>query len=101
MYVLWMHLSSFNTQNVENMYCLFNGCSSLTTLDLSAFNARKVTNMKFMFFKCSSLTILNLSSLNNAIIVNNTFNIFDGCINSLNYGSSNRNILLKFQNIDS
>ena len=48
-------LSSFNTNNVTNMSCMFCKCSSLKSIDLSSFNTNNVTNMSFMFFGCSSL----------------------------------------------
>ena len=53
-----------DTSNVTNMNNMFNGCSSLTTLDLSGLNTSKVTTMQEMFSGCSSLTSLNLSDLN-------------------------------------
>ena len=46
------------------MNSMFNGCSSLTTLDLSSLNTSKVTTMQEMFSGCTSLTSLNLSDLN-------------------------------------
>lgn len=53
-----------DTSNVTNMNNMFNGCSSLTTLDLSSINTSKVTTMQEMFSGCTSLTSLNLSDLN-------------------------------------
>ena len=53
-----------DTSNVTDMNSMFNGCSSLTTLDLSSINTSKVTTMTEMFSGCSSLTSLNLSDLN-------------------------------------
>ena len=46
------------------MNSMFNGCSSLTTLDLSSLNTSNVTTMQEMFSGCTSLTSLNLSNLN-------------------------------------
>ena len=57
-------LKGLDTSNVTNMNNMFNGCSSLTTLDLSGLNTSKVTTMQEMFSGCTSLTSLNLSDLN-------------------------------------
>ena len=57
-------LKGLDTSNVTNMNSMFNGCSSLTTLDLSGLNTSKVTTMTEMFSGCTSLTSLNLSDLN-------------------------------------
>jgi len=40
---------------------MFEGCSSLTTLDLSNFDTSNVESMSWMFGECSSLTNLNLN----------------------------------------
>ena len=37
-----INLSYFNTNNVTNMRCMFNGCSSLTNINLSYFNIIKL-----------------------------------------------------------
>ena len=55
-----------NTSLMTNMYNMFLGCSSLTSLDVSGFNTSEVTNMSYMFRECSSLTSLDLSSFNTA-----------------------------------
>ena len=54
-------LSGFNTANVTNMYCMFLGCTSLTTLDLASFNTEKVVNMSGMFRNCTALTTIYVS----------------------------------------
>ena len=48
-------LSSFNTNNVTDMYSMFFGCTSLESIDLSSFNTNNVTYMYNMFYECSSL----------------------------------------------
>ena len=55
-------LSSFNTNNVNNMNSMFSGCSSLQSINLYSFNTTNVNNMGLMFFKCSSLQSIDLSS---------------------------------------
>lgn len=59
-----LDLSSFNTANVTNMASMFDGCTKLTSLNLSNFNTAKVTNMDYMFNECTSLTTLDLSNFN-------------------------------------
>jgi len=63
-------LSSFNTTNVNSMSNMFYGCSSLKSIDLSSINTIKVNNMNHMFHGCSSLKSIDLSSIN-------TFNVID------------------------
>ena len=48
--------NGWTTSNVTDMASMFNGCSSLTSLDLSSWNTSKVTTMNKMFWKCTSLT---------------------------------------------
>ena len=69
-------LEYLNTSNVTNMLALFNGCTSLTSLDLSTFDTHNVTNMRGMFYGCTSLTTLNVSSFNtsNVLGFNSMFN---------------------------
>ena len=46
-------------ENVTDMSCMFNGCSSLSSLpDISKWNTNNVTNMSYMFSCCSSLSSL-------------------------------------------
>ena len=56
-----LDLSSFDTQLVTDMNGMFGECSSLLFLDLSNFNTRHVTDMRDMFDGCSALRKLNLS----------------------------------------
>ena len=51
-----------DTRKVTNMAGMFQGCSSLTSLDLGSFNTAKVTNMSSMFSGCTSLKNLSLYS---------------------------------------
>ncbi len=51
-----------NTEEVTSMASMFNGCSSLTSLNLSKFDTGSVTSMNYMFYKCSKLTSLDLGS---------------------------------------
>ena len=61
-------LDKLDTSKVTDMYCMFNGCNSLTSLDVSSFNTANVTDMGYMFG--SGLTSLDLSSFNTAKVTN-------------------------------
>ena len=50
-----------DTSNVTNMFEMFNGRRSLTSLDVSSFDTSKVTNMSSMFYWCNHLTSLDVS----------------------------------------
>ena len=53
-------IDRLNTSQVTDMAAMFEGCTSLTSLDLSTFNTAKVTAMQDMFEGCTSLKELNL-----------------------------------------
>ncbi len=82
--------NNFNTSNVTNMSFMFDGCSSLTSLDLSSFNTANVTNMKNMFSDCKSLINLDLSSFNTSNVTN-MYNMFIGCSSLTSLDLSNFN----------
>ena len=50
---------------------LFNGCSSLTTLDISNFRTSNVTWMSYMFNNCYLLTTLDLSNFDTSSVIRN------------------------------
>ena len=49
------NISNLNTANVTDMSQMFDGCSSLETLDLSGWNTANVTNTNYMFDGCTKL----------------------------------------------
>ena len=53
-------IDRLNTSQVTDMAAMFEGCTSLTSLDLSTFNTANVTAMQDMFEGCTSLKELNL-----------------------------------------
>ena len=59
---------------------MFDGCSSLTSLDLSGLDTSSVGNMDWMFRGCSRLTFLDLSGLDTSSVGNMDW-MFDGCSN--------------------
>ena len=69
-----------DTSNVTNMYGMFSGCSSLTSLNLSGFNTSNVTTMGDMFYQCNALTTLNVSSFNTSKVTNMSY-MFAECHN--------------------
>ena len=85
-----LDLSSFNTAKVTGIYGMFYGCSGLTSLDLSSFNTAEVTNMSYMFHGCSKLTSLDLSSFNTAKVTDMS-GMFGNCskLTSLDLSSFN------------
>ena len=54
-------LTNLNTNSVESMRFMFEGCPELTSLDLSSFNTSNVTDMNSMFAGCSSLVTIYVS----------------------------------------
>ena len=78
-----INLSCFNTKNVTDMSDMFSGCSNLTNINLSSFNTQNVKIMSGMFFGCSNLTNINLSSFNTQNVINME-NMFYSCSNLKN-----------------
>jgi len=58
-----LNISSFRTQNVENMSYMFNDCQSLTTIDVSNFNTESVNDISRMFYG-TGIQSLDLRSFN-------------------------------------
>ena len=85
-----LDLSSFNTSEVKNMDDMFDGCESLESLNLSSFNTEKVTDMSSMFSDCSALKSLDLSSFNTSEVEDMSY-MFDYCsaLKSLDLSSFN------------
>ena len=71
-------LSSFNTAAVTSMYEMFKDCSSLTALNLSNFDTQNVTDMAYMFEGCSSLAALDVSKFNTQSVTDMRY-MFDNC----------------------
>lgn len=46
-------INNLDVSNVSDMYGMFLGCTSLTSLDLSSFNLAKATDVSMMFSACS------------------------------------------------
>ncbi len=85
-------IENLNVSNVTDMNSMFNGCSSLTSLDLSTFVTEKVSNMRNLFNGCTSLTSLNVSNFNTSNVIA-TIQMFLGCssLETLDLSSFNTN----------
>ena len=83
-------LANFNTSEVTEMREMFEGCSSLTSLDLTGFNTAKVQNMNYMFAHCYALTSLDVSKFNTGN-VSKMEGMFYGCISLTSLDVSNFN----------
>jgi surface protein len=75
-----LDLSTFDTSSATNMNRIFDGCSSLTNLDVSNFNTEQATSMTGMFEGCSSLSMLDLSSFNTSRVTS-IGSMFKNCTN--------------------
>ena len=67
-----------NTEKVTNMYGMFDGCCSLTSLDLSSFDTESVTTMEYMFNGCSSLSELCINDFDTSNVKDMSW-LFAGC----------------------
>jgi surface protein len=76
-----INLGTINTANVLYMHYMFSGCSSLTSIDLSKFNTANVTYMQFMFSACSNLTTIYVGNEWSTEKVENSTNMFLDCPN--------------------
>ena len=73
-----LDVSGFKTDNVTSMYCMFFGCSGLKSIDVSGFKTDNVTNMARMFCDCSGLTSLDLTGFKTDNVTNMS-GMFTGC----------------------
>ena len=71
-------IENLNTENVTNMACMFQGCSSLTSLDVTHFNTGNVTSIYHMFTLCSNLAELDVTHFNTEKVTD-MFGMFSSC----------------------
>ena len=75
----YLDLSNFNTANVTDMECMFNGCTKLKEIiGINKFITNKVTAMNGMFQQCNELEYLDLSNFNTANVTDMSF-MFNKC----------------------
>jgi surface protein len=84
-------IKNWDTSNVISFYCMFYGCSSLTSLDLSNWNTSNLTDMCSMFANCSSLIELDLSNFDTSKVEDMKI-MFQGCTALTNLNISNFNL---------
>ncbi|MCK6146044.1 BspA family leucine-rich repeat surface protein [Enterococcus hirae] len=70
-------LSQLDTSNVTNMEFMFDGMSSVTSLDVSGFDTSNVTIMDYMFRGMSNVTSLDVSGFNTSKVTEMA-SMFDG-----------------------
>ena len=85
--------SVFDTSGTTAMHRMFAGCSSLTGLDLSSFDTSSVTNMSMMFTDCSSLASLDVSRFDTSSVTT-IYGMFNGCksltdLNLISFNTAN------------
>lgn len=78
-----LDLSNVYTRNVVNMGGMFTNCSNLTSLNLSKVRTPKVVDMSWMFVNCSKLSSLNLLSFDTSKVTT-MHGMFHGCSNLKN-----------------
>ena len=71
--------SGLDTSNVTYMRDMFYGCSSLAELDLSSFDTSNVKDMSGMFYGCSSLSTVYASTGFDVSAVTTSTDMFSGC----------------------
>ena len=80
--IISIDLSNFNTEKVEDMSGMFNGCSQLKYINFKNVNTSGVKNMEYMFYN-TPLTSLDLSNFNTSLV--NKMNYMFYKTNSLKY----------------
>ncbi|MFI3620078.1 BspA family leucine-rich repeat surface protein, partial [Enterococcus avium] len=99
-----LDLSSFNTQSVKSMRYMIDSCSSLKKIILSSFDTQNVKDMEGMFYNCNGLTELDLSSFNTQSVTNMSFMFSRSSITELDLSSFNtqnvENISYMFSDCD-
>ncbi|MBO7466586.1 MAG: BspA family leucine-rich repeat surface protein, partial [Bacteroidaceae bacterium] len=88
-----LDLSHFNTSKVTGMTNMFRSCTALTDLDVSGFNTENVTHMNYMFWECKALTNLDVSHFNTGNVLG-MYEMFRGCsaltsLNLVNWNTGN------------
>ena len=83
-----LDVSGFDTSSVTNMSAVFWGCSSLTSIDVSGFDTSAATAMAYMFIDCGSLTSLDVSGFDTSSVTN-MVSMFRGCTSLTSLDLSN------------
>lgn len=78
-------LSSFETENLQQMHHMFYSCTKLETLDLSSFATPNMTSMHCAFQNCKNLKTIYVTSAFTTDKVTEGRTAFAGCVNLPNY----------------
>lgn len=83
-----VNLKSFNTGGVKDMSEMFYGCKNLKSVYISGFDTSSVTDMSYMFSGCSSLENLDIGNFNWSA-VKDIRSMFSNCtsLKTLNLGN--------------
>ena len=84
-----LDVSSFDTSNVTNMTSMFSQCP-INSIDVSNFDTSKVTNMSDMFSLCANLTSLTLSNFDTSNVTD-MIGMFGNCSGLISLDLSNFN----------
>ena len=76
------NISRFDTSRVTNITHMFDGCTSLVSLNISNFNTLLVTNFSYLFSNCTSLTKLDISNFNTSRATDFSY-MFNNCASLL------------------
>ena len=88
--IVSVDLSLFNGAQVTSLNQTFYGCSNLTSIDLSPLSGAPITNLGSTFYGCNKLTSIDLSPLSRASITDLS-STFTGCssLTSIDWGNTN------------
>ena len=87
--IVSLDLTSFDISSVRYMECMFANCSSLKTVVLgNNFNAPQLRSIGSMFEGCSSLVSIDLSQFGTSSVISMN-NLFESCVSleSITFGS--------------
>ena len=87
-----INFSGFDTSQISEMEGLFKNCYSLEEIDLSNFVTSKVTTMNEIFQNCIALKSLNLSSFDTSKVIN-MGSMFENCSSLIDLDISHFNTI--------
>ena len=82
------NMNNLDTSNVTDMSGMFDGCSSLTSINLTGLDTSNVINMQDMFMDCTLLTNVDITGLNTSKVTSMR-RMFMRCNNIQNLDLSN------------
>ena len=82
------NMNNLDTSNVTDMSGMFDGCSSLTSINLTGLDTSNVINMQDMFKDCTLLTNVDITGLNTSKVTR-MYRMFMRCNNIQNLDLSN------------